>query len=270
MLGRQTFVNGTLTSEGVLADSMWGGLRVDLSSLFELSANDFKLTEYGTGVGPSTFVYNPWNQTTGPGPVIPTPVFASSRALLRYSEPGVSSDHWVAPIYTMEDRNRPGTKLRGPLWEALRAHHLLYRELETRPGKTPVLNARAHFPNTVNLAGKVNIGTAHYGHLYNRMDTGEDVWATDSIRGTPAPRPTKPGVAPYVARQLLVMGLHDFRGELRLVLTPVTVLHNPYNVALRLRPVNGETPRCAFPSAFGRTGLSTSVPLLAPPGRRTC
>jgi hypothetical protein len=235
---RGLWTDATVASEGVLADALWGGLQVDLSTLFEKPLDAFRLTEYGGGPGASTYVYSPWDQKTGSGPTDASAVFADARALLRCREEGTANDRLVAPIYSLPDRARPTARLRGPLWEALRAHHLLYRELSDRPGRAPSLDARAHFPNTVALAGLINASTAHYGHLYNRMDTTEDVWATDTLRGTPAPRPLKPGVFPYVARQQLVLGLQDAGGELRLVLTPITVLHNPYNVALRLNPVN--------------------------------
>lgn len=237
-LARAAWNDATLRSEGVLADALWGGLQVDLSTLFEKSTADFRLTEYGGGSGAATYVYAPWDQVTGSAPSLATPVFADARAVLRCREEGVAAtERLVAPVYTLKDPARPAARLRGPLWEALRSHHLLYRELSARPGEAPVLKARAHFPNTVALAGLINASTAHYGHLYNRMDTAEDVWATDTIRGTPAPRPLRTGVFPYVARQLLVVGLQEKDGELRLVLSPVTVLHNPYNVALRLEPV---------------------------------
>lgn len=237
-VAQAVWTDATLRSEGVLADALWGGLQVDLSTLFEQPLAAFRLTEYGGGAGAATYVYSPWDQVTGTAPSLATPVFADARTVLRCREDGSpTTDRLVAPIYTLKDPARPSARMSGPLWEALRAHHLLYRELTPRPGEAPVLRARAHFPNTVSLAGLVNASTAHYGHLYNRMDTGEDVWATDTIRGTPAPRPLRPGVLPYVARQLLVLGLQDAGGELRLVLSPVTVLHNPYNVALRLEPV---------------------------------
>lgn len=226
-------------SRSVLADSHWGGLKVDLSSVFELSDAQFRATEYGAGAGHGTYVWNPHDHRTGAGtPSLTTPVWADSRNLLRYIEPGWSVDHYLAPTYTVSDITRPGSRIRGPLWEAIRAHHLLYREVEITAAGPPTLRARAHFPNTRNLAGQVNSSTAHYSHLYNRMDTTEDPWAFDSIRSTPAPKPTKPGVSPYVARQLLAFGLQEDAptGGLRLVLSPVTVLHNPYNVALRLQP----------------------------------
>ncbi|MFM9147517.1 MAG: hypothetical protein ACKORI_05250, partial [Verrucomicrobiota bacterium] len=226
---------------GVVADWMGGGLKVDLSSLFELSDAAFRATEYGAGAGTATFVWNPW----GPGYARRiSPAFADAKTLVRFTEPGYPSDHRLAPIYSFTDayntsRTNPtpaNAVVRGPLWEALRAHHLLYRELQWQAAGPPVLRARAHFPNVISLAGNINASTAHYGHLYNRMDTTEDMWASETLRGTPAPLPTKPGVTPYVARQQLVFGLVDAGGELRLVLSPVTVLHNPYNVALRRRP----------------------------------
>ena len=225
----------TTKSRGVLADSMWGGLKVDLSSVFELSDADFRASEYGSGAGASTYVWNPW----GPGYSRRlSPVFADSKTLIRFTEPGYPNDHQLAPVYSIADASRRDSKMRGPLWEALRAHHLLYRQLEWPFAGPPVLRARAHFPNTVSLAGNVNASTAHYGHIYNRMDTTEDMWAFETLRGSPAPLPTKPGVTPYVARQMLVFGLVDDGGELRMTLSPVTVLHNPYNVALRMRPQN--------------------------------
>lgn len=237
-LAQRLWPMATLRSRGIFADSMWGGLKVDLSSAFELDDAGFRATEFGTGPGPATFVWSPWGAGYSRRT---TAAFADNKTLIRFREPGYPDDHRLAPIYAFPDASRPGSNIRGPLWEGLRGHHLLYRELEWRPTGSPTLRARTHFPNTVSLAGQVNASTAHYGHLYNRMDTNEDMWAYDTIRGTPAPLPTKPGVSPYVARQLLVFGLVDSGGEIRLVLSPVTVLHNPYNIALRISPMqNGD------------------------------
>ena len=235
---RRLWPFATTLSRGILTDSQWGGLKVDLSSLFEASDSVFRNSEYGAGAGASTYAWQPWDVRIGTGPNLATPAFADNRALVRFTEPGWPADHLLASTYAFRDPRRSTSMIRGPLWEALRSHHLLYRELTPRAGATPELRARAHFPNTVSLAGNINASTAHYGHLYNRMDTAEDMWATETVRGTPSPQPTKPGVFPYVARQLLVFGLQDFGGELRLTLSPVTVLHNPYNVALRLSPEN--------------------------------
>lgn len=238
-LALNLWTTATVSSRGVFADSMWGGLKVDLSSAFELSDAEFRATEFGAGAGVATLVWNPW----GPGYARRvSAAFADSKTLIRFTEPGYSADHRLAPIYAFPDASRPGSSIRGPLWEALRGHHLLYRELEWQPVGQPTLRARTHFPNTVSLANNVNASTAHYGHIYNRMDTTEDMWAYETVRGTPGPLPTKPAVSPYVARQLLVFGLVDAGGEVRMVLSPVTVLHNPYNVNLRIRPVDPTDP----------------------------
>lgn len=234
MLARRLWPMATFNSRGVFADSMWGGLKVDLSSAFELDDAGFRATEFGAGAGVATYVWNPFG--TGYARRV-SAAFADSKTRIRFTEPGHAADHLLAPIYAFPDASRTGTNIRGPLWEALRGHHLLYREMEWPSVGQPVLRARTHFPNTVSLRGHVNASTAHYCHLYNRMDTNEDMWAYENIRGTPAPLPTKPSVSPYVARQQLVFGLVDAGGEIRLVLSPVTVLHNPYNVALRISPV---------------------------------
>ncbi|MGA0134619.1 MAG: hypothetical protein ACO3ND_09735, partial [Opitutales bacterium] len=238
-LAKENWTLLSYASRSVLADSHWGGLKVDLSSVFELSDAQFRATEYGAGAGPSTYAWNPFDHRGGAGrPSLTTPVWTDARNLVRFIEPGWAADHFLAPTYTVSDITRPGSRIRGPLWEAIRGHHLLYREVERPAPESPTLRARAHYPNTRSLAGQVNIGTAHYSHLYNRMDTSEDPWAFDSIRTTPAPKPIKPGVTPYVARQLLVFGLQEDAASraLRLVLSPITVLHNPYNIALRIQP----------------------------------
>jgi hypothetical protein len=49
------------------------------------------------------------------------------------------------------------------------------------------------------------------------------------------PIPTRVSIAPYIARQLVVVGtVKDTSGIVYIVISPVTVLHNPYNVRLGL------------------------------------
>jgi hypothetical protein len=53
-------------------------------------------------------------------------------------------------------------------------------------------------------------------------------------------RLTKVGVFPYVARQQMVFGVVNNNGVISITMSPVTVLHNPYNVPLTLKSVAGE------------------------------
>lgn len=220
----------TLWSNGLVTDSLWGGLKIDLSQAFEMDDASFLASEFGTGTGVATLQRLHGQPTAFAEAKMPQWISAAT------------GEGQLTPIYSLQDdpdlSPRPNAVIRGPSWLILRDHHRLYRQLTWeavagQPKPIPHLRARAHWPNTVD--NSFFYGTRHYSHVYNRMDTGWDAFAYDRIHVL-AQKPLKVGATPYIARQVMVLGLQQDTGRLRLVLSPITVLHNPYNVAMRLSP----------------------------------
>ena len=227
---KRLFTEATLWSRGVNCDSLWGGLKVDLSLAFEKTDAEWKLSEFGEGAAPKdsagaqlsgvTYTFHP-NGTSMRS------AFADAKVTVRHD--GATRN--IAPLYSFSNS---GTT-RGPTWESLRNYHRLYKEIDWFNPVAPELNARAHFPNAAALSASAYGDRSHYGRFYNRADSSGDFLNATTINGLYPPKPTKVAVSPYVSRQLVVWGLQDGGGgALRLTVTPITVLHNPYNVALRL------------------------------------
>lgn len=226
---KRLFTETTLWSRGVNCDSLWGGLKIDLSLAFEKTDAEWKLSEFGEGAAPKDSAGAPLSGVTytfHPNGTSARSAFADAKVTVRHD--GASRN--IAPLYSFSNS---GTT-RGPTWEALRSYHRLYKELNWFNPVAPELNARAHFPNAAALAASSYGDRSHYGRFYNRADATGDFLNATTINGLTPPRPTKVAVSPYVCRQLLVWGLQDGDGVLRLTVTPIVVLHNPYNVALRL------------------------------------
>jgi hypothetical protein len=234
-IARRIWPDMTLVSRGLNTDSQWGGLKVDLSSAFEKDDAAWKASEFSEGSAPRDSAGNPLSGATytfNPNGSTNRSAYSDSKVDVKY----VGASHNIGTLYTYV---YGGRTIRGPTWDALRNYHRLYKEVawndSTNPvANSPTLRARTHYPNTISLAASGYGGTAHYGHMYNRMDTSEDVYVSTN----PRPQPTKVGATPYVARELLVWGLQNNGGTLRLTLSPITVLHNPYNVAMRLKREN--------------------------------
>ncbi|MEY4033145.1 MAG: hypothetical protein RL492_339 [Verrucomicrobiota bacterium] len=234
-IARRVWPDMTLVSRGLNTDSQWGGLKIDLSTAFEKDDNAWKASEFSEGAAPRDSAGNPLSGVTytfNPNGSTNRAAFSDSKVDVKYD----GSSHNIATLYSYSYR---GFTVRGPTWDALRNYHRLYKELAWNDStnavaNSPTLRARTHFPNTISLSASGYGGTAHYGHMYNRMDTSEDVF----VSPTPRPQPTKVGATPYVAREMLVWGLQNNGGTLRLTLSPITVLHNPYNVAMRLKREN--------------------------------
>jgi hypothetical protein len=234
-IARRVWPDMTLVSRGLNTDSQWGGLKVDLSSAFEKDDAAWKASEFSEGSAPRDSAGNPLSGATytfNPNGSTNRSAYSDSKVDVKYE----GSSHNIGTVYTYV---YGGRTIRGPTWDALRNYHRLYKEIawndSTNPvANSPTLRARTHYPNTISLAASGYGGTAHYGHMYNRMDTSEDVYVSTN----PRPQPTKVGATPYVARELLVWGLQNNSGTLRLTLSPITVLHNPYNVAMRLKREN--------------------------------
>jgi hypothetical protein len=286
----------TLVSQGLFTDNKWGGLQIDLSTVFEKNDPYFESSEFGQGDGSA-------EQPTAP---------ASDRGLITYAfeegkQGSSSSRDWqafkrwkkpimfngatanYAPVWTL--LNRPGldgstqgsakdfdstsASLRGPTWSALRDYHLLYKQLSSGLVGGIQLTARTHFPNATAFAASSypgGIGFLHYSQMYNRSITPRVTFDGTSItyptgdtsnnffdfkgydrvyyngpRGNSyntliannstlgsflGPIPTKVSVAPTITRQLVAIGMIKDAGNVNLVVSPITVLHNPYNVRL--------------------------------------
>lgn len=183
------------------------------------------------------------------------------------SRPGAGNNELVAaPVYS---RQTPSGTLRGPTWWALRDYHRLYKQIGWSSGgtargtTTPTLRARTFWPN-VSVArpngnpdddGLPNNGirqrTFGYSDIYNGdLPDSFNPNASDLLggdRGRLVTRPLHVAATPYVQRTSLVFSLSKsftsvkakppFKGfvtrnYLYLNVTPVVVVHNPYNVRM--------------------------------------
>jgi len=232
-IARRLHTETTLWSRGVNCDTRFGGLKIDLSLAFEMTDAQWAGSEFANGAAPKasdnlgqltgvTYLFHPDDQTD-------RRAFGDDKVNVPYD----GTNHWLSTVYSFAINGNTGERARGPTWDALRNYHRLYKEVDWSTPAAPAIRARTHFPNTISLAASGYGGTAHYSHRYNRMDSGDNYLVKDIFNGKEAPRPVKVSVTPYVARQLLVWGLME-DGDLRLTLSPITVLHNPYNVAVRL------------------------------------
>jgi hypothetical protein len=242
---KRLFTETTLWARGVNCDSLWGGLKVDLSLAFEKTDAEWKLCEFGEGSAPKdsagaqlsgvTYAFHP--SSTGV-----RSAYADAKVTVKHD--GLSRN--IAPLYSFSNS---GTT-RGPTWESLRSYHRLYKELNWEKPLSPELNARAHFPNAAALAASAYGDRTHYGRFYNRADSTGDFLNATTINGLYPPKPTKVAVSPYVCRQMLVWGLQEGGGLLRLTVSPVIVLHNPYNVGLRLARDSSSSENSALRLSF--------------------
>jgi hypothetical protein len=239
-LVRRLFHDVTGVSAGVLADSLNGGLRRDLSLAFELSDAEFTKTEFGSGTAaPATSTEN-------------------GLSSLKMSAPINGRTLPVSPVF---NREVTSGNLRGPTWWALRDYHRMYKQVGWVDG-VPTLNARTYFPNAGNIhKGPDNGDSAtikQRNYLYSSIYAGDRVNLNPNITdiatiaesgwpqaSAPIPRPFNCAVAPYLERVFLVFNLikeTSSKGTTAyLDITPVFVLHNPYNVALTCQPADGQS-----------------------------
>jgi len=287
-LSRRCLPDVSFWSTGLLTDSFWGGVRIDLSTAFEQDDLAFHNGEFGEGDGSATMLFWEMNKTLKDNPPIMKalgvgkiwqPMWWCDPVSAAYPNgvTGITNTtptrYDISPIYTYnwDDPDnaspRAGAQMRGPTWMILRDYHRLYRQLSWSTS-VPSIRARTVFPNVV-ANEKMQVGTGgtyHYSHIFNRMDNGNtstltgDPYATDTSSagfnssiyassaaaaahgplpaGTPCIRPVRVASTPYISRQLVVLGLQQASGQLRVTLAPITVLHNPYNVALNIRREN--------------------------------
>ena len=227
-------------------DTRLGGLKVDLSLAFEMPETAWLASEFSGGKAATDSAGQP---LSGANYFLGADANAAVFNFDKVNVPYDAADHRLSPVYTI-DWGVNGYKSRGPTWDALRNYYLLYKEIDWSTPTNPSLRARTHFPNTVSLAASGYGGTAHYSHRYNRMDTSANFTVLDVFNGKEAPRPVKVAVTPYVARQLMVWGLMEEKGELRLTLSPITVLHNPYNISVRLEKEAASNESAAMRLSF--------------------
>ena len=273
---RNYFHDISLTSAGVLADSLNGGLKRDLSVAFELSDAQFAATEFGQGVAGA----HPAAGTMTENGFAPT-----TMNVLRVFNPDNSETTLSAtPIFSRTVRDG---QVRGPTWWALRDYHRLYKQLGwsgsaagTRATSTPSLRARALWPNadaarptyvdkdqTPALPGsgnpnanKVRRRYYSYSDVYNGdLPPSVNPIANDQIVGQSDKlviRPLRTAASPYVQRVSLAFSVNKMQWfvlrsirlgknvifyyeewiDIRVNVTPIVVLHNPYNVKMVLAP----------------------------------
>jgi Tfp pilus assembly protein PilX len=255
----QTLVNSrfhdyTLWSAGVQADVKNGGLKWDLSTGFEQAAavpltnatNLFRLSEFGDNA--PQMRDSSTNQLNSP---------VSSYSTSAGGAPAASLVSFVftPPI----NAGGVSTFLRGPTWHLLRSHYLLYQErTPSTPSSTP-LRGRALYPSGKTLGLGQNTPAALY-EVYNALSNNADPGTNRMAAGQLVPRLTQAGIAPYIQRVFVRFGIKTtYRSDVdryvvNLVMNPIVVLHNPYNVDISLTSLSG---------AQNQYGLTTGAPKIA-------
>ena len=257
---RRFYPDLTMVSAGVLADSRNGGLKRDLSTAFEMSDADFAASEFGSSVGAGVTMTDDGFKPTqmliqyGDDQVRVAPIY--SRTNTNPNGGVVRGPTWWA----LRDYHRLYKQLG---WDSgrptLRARASFPNARAMYPGKSSVANAdnirneipvysdafAGDFPTTTNpnvndsysdssLPSMVRVGVGPPG---GGPPGGPPGGPTDNRA---IPRPVNTAVTPYVQRASLIFSLNieyymNFTADIWLNLTPIVVVHNPYNVAMTWR-----------------------------------
>ncbi|MGJ8655424.1 MAG: hypothetical protein ACSHX6_03160 [Akkermansiaceae bacterium] len=231
---KDNFHHLTATHTGLLVDNYLGGIRRDLSTAFEIDAEDFsEITEFNnSGETNETEEYS----TFSPSSVKTNPLYYHN-----------GTDPELGYLYEVpvDSTNR----YRGPTWDLLRNHYRLYKKernaLNFRGLPTPSSDALiAHGVVPMSYTGEVGSGTvgssigsvieapnysgvngsAQYPMVSAHGQSGGHV-ARDGNRM----QPTVQKISPELIRSVIVFGIAKDQDEFHMTATPYFTFHNPYN-----------------------------------------
>lgn len=195
----------TVHSKGVLADVANGGLKVDLNLGFEMSDSDFADTKWGD-------IENPFNSANSRSPVRATSTYKGQQSLFRplTTNAIVSNTTNFSPA-SVSDRFFAGGV---PTFDHLRSFYRIPYHLYG--GSTPTVAER---------------GPDHVATRIARASGGTFFPPADPPRGQRSQTSVRPVLNRMIYLLSTSLGADD---QVRLVMTPIVCLWNPYNAVLEI------------------------------------
>ncbi|MEX2606773.1 MAG: hypothetical protein WD708_05460 [Kiritimatiellia bacterium] len=209
---RRGFHTLSLDAASVLSDAKKGGLKKDLSLAFELDDADFNRSEFARAMATNDPVRTNANQNF------------SNKTVFAERDPD---------LYTVDSGADPDQDyLAGPTWHYLRDFYRLYKQADAATGalsSRPMAPNREASTNSSGLNSMIKSFTVSGIGYSNESNALRQRWGSnDKIL------PTGVEVHPELQRLIMLYGLKLEGGVLHLVMEPVAVLHNPYNVPVEM------------------------------------
>ncbi|MEX2607202.1 MAG: hypothetical protein WD708_07630 [Kiritimatiellia bacterium] len=251
----------TLHSAGVLSDSRDGGLRKDFSIAFELPEASFKNSEFTRELNSDdNLAYVTDNEGSS------RPLETSSPLRNRLTKTAVN--YWNQDWEGLNGYIAPGGTnpwiYRGPTFDLLRDHCQLYRRIQNPFDGNARIDAQVYLPNSPDIkhyestldspsadyAGNqvrpgMNLGNPYGTHGGNAELQDTYLHYGSFNRTYRRIRPLTTQLVPELIRFSYTFSVQSFRSDhdgdpdtpdqwqLRLIVNPFFILHNPYNVTLR-------------------------------------
>lgn len=235
---KERFHDFTLYSYGVQSNTKDGGLKTDLSLLFEMSESEWRDSEFysssPTSYSGAPYVFGTYNT----GADVSLLFSPSNGDYINGNQLNFTTVDGLGRIY-------------GPTWDKLRDYYRTYREVDQRDSN-PIVAARSYKPSTTEVDTGVN-PSRQFGRSASRdsmrawsgvrdplltkvrdistnMNTGvnpineEDGWLVNRL--------TASNRAPHLMRLTLQLCVDRTGDMVDYVLVPLVYLHNPYNIRL--------------------------------------